>query len=161
MLQKIKSIIYSKQGTSTLIYTTVILIFLCVLTLAVIVVTQFRSLALDIQNTAETTLEYYITEQAVENYNSIKNGHSYIESFDENDYIKMLAEALGIDENLSGSTATGRSFEIDDLIVYFAADNEMNAMVSFTLTMPLSFFGIAFPSLNTTVTVYGVLESKF
>lgn len=160
-MKNIKSIIKNKQGTSTLVYTMVALIFICLITFAVIVVTQFRSLALDIQNTAETTLEYYITEQSIENYNSIKNGHSYTSDFDEDEYIQMLAEALGTDENLQGYTANGRSFEIDNLLIYFATENEMDAFVSFTLIMPVVVSGIEFTGLNTTVTVYGTLDSLF
>ncbi len=160
-MKKIKSLIKDEKGTSTLIFTMVILIFLCMLTLAIIVVTQFRSLALDIENTAETTLEYYITEQSIENYNSIKNGHSYTDGFDEDEYIQMFAEALGVDENLKGYTANGRSFEISNLLIYFATENEMDAYVSFTLIMPIVVSGIEFTALNTTVTVYGTLDSLF
>ncbi len=159
-MKKIKSIITDKKGSSSLIYSMAILIFLCLLTLAIIVTIQFRSLALDIQNTAETTLEYYITEQSIENYNSIKNGHSYTASFDENEYIQMLCEALGVDENLKGYTASGRSFEIDNLLIYFANENQLDAMVSFNLIMPVEVCGMEFDGLDTNIVVYGVFESK-
>lgn len=72
----------------------------------------------------------------------------------------MLCEALGIEENLKGYTANGRSFEIDNLLVYFATENELDAMVSFSLIMPVEVCGMEFDGLNTNIVVYGKLESK-
>ncbi len=63
------------------------------------------------------------------------------------------------DENLQGNTSTGRSFEIDNLMVYFETENTMDAMVMFTLKRPVVVGSFEFDGLDTNIMVYGKLES--
>lgn len=156
-----RKILTSKQGSSSLIYTIAILIFLCVLTLGIIVTMQFRSLALELHNTTSTALEEYIVVQARENMDSIKNGHNYLAEIDEDKYIDYLANALGVNEDLQGYTSTGRNFEISNIDLTFDTANTMNVTVRFDLYMPLEVSGVTFPPLETTLTVHSELASKF
>ncbi len=156
-----RKLLKDKQGSSSLIYTIVVLIFLCILTLGIVTVMQFRSLALEIQHTANASLEEYVTVQAMENMDSIKNGNSYLVTIDENELIDYLANALGVDANLKGETSTGRRFEITNLDLTFDTVNEMDVIIEFDLSMPVEVSGVSFPPLETTITLYSELASKF
>ena len=156
-----RKILKSKQGSSSLIYTIVILIFLCVLTLGVIVTMQFRSLALELRHTASNSLEEYIVVQARENMNSIKNGNNHLADIDQDEYIEYLVNALGVNEDLQGRTSTGRSFEISNIDLTFDTENTMNVSVKFDLYMPLEVSGVEFPPLETTLMIHSELASKF
>ena len=156
-----RKILTSKQGSSSLIYTIAILIFLCVLTLGIVVTMQFRSLALELHNTTGTALEEYIVVQARENMDSIKNGHNYLAEIDEDEYIEYLSNALGVNEDLQGHTSTGRSFEISNIELTFDTANTMNVTARFDLYMPIEVSGVTFPPLETTLTVHSELASKF
>ena len=160
-MKKIKAILQNKQGSSSLIYSVAILIFLCVLTLAVIVTLQFRNLSLELYRTANASLEEYIVVQARNNIDSIKNGHNYLPYIDEDEFVEYLANAIGVDENLQGKTANGRSFEISNLELAFDVSNKMDTKVQFDLTMPVIVSGITFPPFETTVVIHSELESKF
>lgn len=160
-MKKLKTVLQNKQGSSTLIYSIAILLFLCVLTLGIIVTMQFRNLSLELYRTAETSLEEYVVLEARNNIDSIKNGNSYILSLDKDEYISYLANTLKVDENLKGKTANGRSFQISNLQIVFNESNKMNTKVQFDLTMPVVVSGIAFPSFETTISIHSKLEAKF
>lgn len=156
-----RKLLNDKQGSSSLIYTVVVLIFLCVLTLGIVTVMQFRSLALEIKHTANASLEEYVTVQAMENMDSLKNGNTYLVTIDESELIDYLASGLGVDANLKGETSTGRSFEITNLDLEFDTNNQMDVTVVFDLSMPVEVSGVTFPPLETTITLYAELNSKF
>lgn len=137
-MNKVYKIFKDTKGITTLPYTIVLLVFMLIITLAVIINIQFRSLALEIYNTAEQCLSQYVTTQSEININSIKNGTNYVVELTEDEYIEYLATALGVDENLQGVTSNGRNFELTNIDITFNDEtNIINVKVNFDLLLEI------------------------
>ncbi|MFI3327077.1 MAG: hypothetical protein R3Y35_13040 [Clostridia bacterium] len=142
-MKKVCQILKDTKGTTTLPYTIVLLIFMLLITLAVIINIQFRSLALEIYNTAEQCLSQYVTNQSEININSIKNGTNYVVELNEDEYIEYLALALGVDENLQGVTSNGRNFELTNIdITFYDENNIIDVKVNFDLLLEIEIMQI-------------------
>ncbi|MFI3228036.1 MAG: hypothetical protein R3Y09_11635 [Clostridia bacterium] len=123
-----------KRGNSTLIYSVVILLFLCLVTIFVIGSNEFRTLTLNISNTSKTALEEYINTETINEINSLKNGTDYNFEIDEDEYKTYLANALNIGEDLTGTTGNGRAFEITNISI--TNNNDLDLTLTLTLSMP-------------------------
>lgn len=136
-------ILKDTKGLTTLPYTIVLLIFMLLITLAVIINIQFRSLALEIYNTAEQCLSQYITTESEININSIKNGTNYVLELSEAEYIEYLSTSLGVDENFQGVTSNGRNFELTNIVVSFNNENNIiDVKVNFDLLLEIEIMEI-------------------
>lgn len=136
-------ILKDTKGLTTLPYTIVLLIFMLLITLAVIINIQFRSLALEIYNTAEQCLSQYITTESEININSIKNGTNYVLELSEDEYIEYLSTSLGVDENFQGVTSNGRNFELTNIVVSFNNENNIiDVKVNFDLLLEIEIMEI-------------------
>ncbi|MFI3228083.1 MAG: hypothetical protein R3Y09_11875 [Clostridia bacterium] len=127
-------ILKDNRGNSTLIYSVVILLFLCLVTIFVIGSNEFRTLTLNISNTSKTALEEYINTETINEINSLKNGTDYNFEIDEDEYKTYLANALGIGEDLTGTTGNGRTFEITNISI--ANNSDLDLTLTLTLSMP-------------------------
>lgn len=157
-MKKIKRILTEKSAFSSLIYSISILMFLLLITILVITTIEFRTLALEINNTVENSLEEYITEKVTENMNSIKNGTNYILEIDTDDYIQKLSNQLNLDSSLKGTTGNGRTFEIANISTHFIDENKMNVKVIYTLNMPIIVGGTEYTAFNKEL--YATVELK-
>ncbi len=160
-MKKIKQILTENSAFSNLIYSISVLMFLLLITILIITTIEFRTLALEINNTVESSLEEYVTEKVIENIDSIKNGTNYILEIDTDDYIEKLSNQLNLDSSLKGTTGNGRTFEITNISVLFVDENKMNMKVVYTLNMPLIVGGVEYTSLDKELYATVELANKF
>ncbi len=129
-------ILKDKKGNTTLIYSLVLVFFLSVVTVLVLNGIEFRTLTLNIHHTAKTSLEEYINTETRNEIDSVKNGTDYILQLDEDVYVEYFTQALGISENLRGTTQNGRDFEIKNLEI--TSDENLDITLKFKLYMPFN-----------------------
>lgn len=137
IFKKTKFILQDTSGSATLIFSTVCLFFLLLITIFVIGSIEYRTLVLEIQSSVENSLENYINSETIDEINSIKNGTNYLYEFDENEFTFEIKEKLYLDSNYTGMTANGREFSVSNIM--YSYDNNLEISVIFTLTMPFYF----------------------
>ncbi|MFI3326850.1 MAG: hypothetical protein R3Y35_11860 [Clostridia bacterium] len=152
-------VLKDKRGNSTLIYTVVILIFLCMVTVLVLGSNEFRSLTLNISNTSKTALEEYINTETKNEIDSIKNGTDYILEIEEDEYIDYLSNALNIGTNLKGATGNDRNFEISNISI--TNNNDLDLTLKLTLTMPFEILGSQIITFDKEIIITSKLTSRF
>lgn len=160
-MKKLKYILTSKDGFSTLFISLAFLFFLLLVTIILLVTTEFRAVTLSVTQTADEALEDYISSESTDILDSIKSGNTYTFELDTELYIEYLANALGIDENLKGIKTNGRSFEITSVVLDYDTIDNLDVTATFTLTMPLEVAGVTYRGLNTTVYLHAQLEDMF
>ncbi|MFI3327365.1 MAG: hypothetical protein R3Y35_14525 [Clostridia bacterium] len=152
-------VLKDKRGNSTLIYSVVILLFLCLVTIFVIGSNEFRTLTLNISNTSKTALEEYINTETINEINSLKNGTDYNFEIDEDEYKTYLANALNIGEDLTGTTGNGRTFEITNISI--TNNNDLDLTLTLTLSMPFKITENYVINFDKEITITSKLTSTF
>lgn len=158
-MRKITRILTDKKGTSTLTYSAVVLVFLCMVTILSIATAEFRTLTLSIADTAEQALDEYVTAQSIEQFESIKNSTDYTIELDEQGYIDLLTQALSMDSNLTGSTGNGRTFTISEVDLQHTED--LDFTVTLHLVMPFEVFDSQIMQFDQDITISSKYTQKF
>lgn len=114
---------------------------------------------------AKVVLDSFVTQNATEIYNSIKQGNDYTEVIDTEEFRTSLISfcTLETDNGLLYSIdADGQElFHITEPTICFREANELELVVNYTLTIPMYFAGNEFPAVNIPIEVTSVLTEKF
>ena len=116
-----------------------------------------------ISNT-ERVLDSFIMKNSIEIYQSIKQGHDFTETFDENYYVSQTSAELSLD------LKTNRLYNYNDdgILLYsmtnpkvtFKTDKELKLNANYTLTIPVRFAGDHIFDFNIPITVTSSLTLK-
>lgn len=113
----------------------------------------------------KVVLDSFVTQNATEIYNSIKQGNDYTEVIDTEEFRTSLISFCTLeieDGKLYSYDADGQElFHITEPTISFREANELELVVNYTLTIPMYFAGTEFPAVNIPVEVTSVLTEKF
>jgi len=143
----------------------------CVITIVITMIlsivlfyTQCMTIIQTTISNTERVLDSFIMKNSIEIYQSIKQGHDFTETFDENYYISQTSAELSLD------LKTNRLYNYNDdgSLLYsmtnpkvtFKTDKELKLNANYTLTIPVRFAGKYIFNLNIPITVTSSLTLK-
>lgn len=113
----------------------------------------------------KVVLDSFVTKNSTEIYNSIKQGNNYTEVIDTEEFRTSLISfcTLELDDGkLYSIDADGKElYHITEPVLSFREANELELVVNYTISVPLYFAGIEFPSANIPIEVTSILTEKF
>lgn len=118
-----------------------------------------------IRENSKIVLDSYITENAVEIYNSIKQGNDFTEALNEDKYRTSLKEFCTLDINgtkmYSYDSEGNERYSITAPELFFKTENELELQVGYTVYVPIRFMGVTVSTANVPVKVTSDLAEKF
>lgn len=113
----------------------------------------------------KVVLDSFVTQNSTEIYSSIKQGNDYTEVIDTEKFRTALISfcTLEIESGkLYSYDADGKElYHITEPVLSFQETNELELVVNYTISLPLYFAGIEFPSANMPIEVTSILTEKF
>ena len=114
---------------------------------------------------AKVVLDSFVTQNSTEIYNSIKQGNDYTEVIDTEEFRTSLISFCTLEiENgmLYSYDADGKElYRITEPILTFRNENELELVVTYTISIPMWFAGTEFASANIPIEVTSILTEKF
>ena len=113
----------------------------------------------------KVVLDSFVTQNSTEIYNSIKQGNDYTEAIDTEEFRTSLISFCTLEiENgmLYSYDADGKEmYRITEPILSFRNENELELVVTYTISIPMWFAGTEFASANIPIEVTSILTEKF
>ncbi len=113
----------------------------------------------------KVVLDSFVTQNSTEIYNSIKQGNDYTEVIDTEEFRTSLISfcTLEIEHGMLYSyDADGKElYRITEPILTFRNENELELVVTYTISIPMWFAGTEFASANIPIEVTSILTEKF
>ena len=113
----------------------------------------------------KVVLDSFVTQNSTEIYNSIKQGNDYTEAIDTEEFRTSLISFCTLEiENgmLYSYDADGKElYRITEPILTFRNENELELVVTYTISIPMWFAGTEFASANIPIEVTSILTEKF
>ena len=113
----------------------------------------------------KVVLDSFVTQNSTEIYNSIKQGNDYTEAIDAEEFRTSLISFCTLEiENgmLYSYDADGKElYRITEPILTFRNENELELVVTYTISIPMWFAGTEFASANIPIEVTSILTEKF
>lgn len=113
----------------------------------------------------KVVLDSFVTQNSTEIYNSIKQGNDYTEVIDTEEFRTSLISFCTLeieDGKLYSIDGDGKElYHITEPVLSFREENELELVVNYTISVPLYFAGIEFPSANIPIEVTSILTEKF
>ena len=144
----------------------------CVLILAIVMIfsgifvyASTVSLIDTSRENSKVVLDSFVTQNSTEIYNSIKQGNDYTEAIDAEEFRTSLISFCTLEiENgmLYSYDADGKElYRITEPILTFRNENELELVVTYTISIPMWFAGTQFASANIPIEVTSILTEKF
>ncbi len=141
-----------------------IIIFVSLLTLIITYASAISKVNIMRENT-KVVLDSYVTENAVDIFKSIKQGNDYTEAINEEEFRTALVEFCTLEMNgdkLYSIDEDGtEKYHISNPVITFREENELELIVSYTISVPMSFAGISFTTASVPIEVISILTEKF
>ncbi len=116
------------------------------------------------RSNTERVLDSFIMKNSIDIYQSIKQGHNFTESFDEDYYISETSDELSLDyttDTLYNYDDDGnRIYSISNLNVSYKVDKTLNIVAKYNLHLPVVFAGKEMFDLIIPVTITSSLTLK-
>lgn len=113
----------------------------------------------------KVVLDSFVTQNSTEIYNSIKQGNDYTEVIDTEEFRTSLISFCTLEiENgmLYSYDADGKElYRITEPILTFRNENELELVVTYTISIPMWFAGTEFAFANIPIEVTSILTEKF
>ena len=113
----------------------------------------------------QVVLDSFVTQNSTEIYNSIKQGNDYTEAIDTEEFRTSLISFCTLEiENgmLYSYDADGKElYRITEPVLSFRNENELELVVTYTISIPMWFAGTQFASANIPIEVTSILTEKF
>ena len=113
----------------------------------------------------KVVLDSFVTQNSTEIYNSIKQGNDYTEVIDTEEFRTSLISFCTLEiENgmLYSYDADGKElYRITEPVLSFRNENELELVVTYTISIPMWFAGTEFASANIPIEVTSILTEKF
>ena len=154
----------NKKGEGYIVPCVFILMFAMIFAMIFTYSASISKVNLMRENT-KVVLDSFVTQNATEIYNSIKQGNDYTEVIDTEKFCTSLISfcTLETDNGLLYSIDADwqELFHITEPTISFREANELELVVNYTLTIPMYFAGKEFPAVNIPIEVTSVLTEKF
>lgn len=141
-----------------------IIIFVSLLALIITYTSAVSKVNIMRENT-KVVLDSFITENAVEIYQSIKQGNDYTEAIDEEEYRTAFVNFCTLEmrgDKLYSIDADGtEKYHLTIPTVSFREENELELIVNYTISVPLSFAGLSFTTASIPIEVSSNLTERF
>ena len=113
----------------------------------------------------KVVLDSFVTQNSTEIYNSIKQGNDYTEVIDAEEFRTSLISFCTLeikDGMLYSYDADGKElYRITEPVLSFRNENELELVVTYTISIPMWFAGTQFASANIPIEVTSILTEKF
>lgn len=113
----------------------------------------------------KVVLDSFVTQNATQIYNSIKQGNDYTESIDTEEFRTALISFCTLesdDGKLYSFNADGKEkFHITEPELRFREANELELVVTYTVSLPMWFAGKQFTAVSVPIEVTSTLTEKF
>ena len=113
----------------------------------------------------KVVLDSFVTQNSTEIYNSIKQGNDYTKVIDTEEFRTSLISFCTLEiENgmLYSYDADGKElYRITEPKLTFRNENELELVVTYTISIPMWFAGTEFASANIPIEVTSILTEKF
>ena len=153
----------SKRGEGYII-PCVLVIILCVVLSVLIMFANAIHTAKLVKRNSITVLDSYVTANAVEIFNSIKQGNDYISALDEDEYVEKFIKFGSLEKQGSRYVSydgDGKTqYEISRPQICFVTDKSLKIKVEYTVYVPIYFGGARFATAEVPVTVESRLNAK-
>ena len=141
-----------------------IIIFVSLLALIFTYTSAISKVNIMRENT-KVVLDSFVTENSVEIYQSIKQGNDYTEVIKEDDFCTSLIEFCTLEmrgDKLYSINEDGtEKYHLTIPTVSFRRENELELIVNYTISVPLSFAGLSFTTASIPIEVTSILTEKF
>ena len=154
-----------KKGEGYVLTAVLIIVFCMILSSLVTLVNAYNTVKLIKRNTV-TVLNGYIMTNAVDIYDSIKQGNDSINGLDGDEYVNRLRKfaslKLAAGNKLAKKDGTGKIlFEITRPQIGFITDKRLKVQVSYTVYLPIYFGGMKIGTAEVPVKVNAALTEKY
>ena len=150
----------NKRGEGYISICVMVLVICMLLSATMVFAGAVNTVSLAERN-AKTVLDSYIMKNSIIIYNSIKNGNSYTESLNADDYTADLCSFSSLTQDGSVYKAENGSYYITQPFVGFTTDNRLKLYASFTVFVPIEFNGTVIQTAEVPITVTANLDEKF
>ena len=150
----------NKKGEGYISICVMVLVICMLLSATMVFAGAVNTVSLAERN-AKTVLDSYIMKNSIVIYNSIKNGSSYTESLDADEYTADLCSFSSLTRDGDWYKAENGSYYITQPIVGFTTDNRLKLYASFTVYVPIEFNGMVIQTAEVPITVTANLDEKF
>lgn len=142
----------------------VLIIMLCIILSVIVMVVNAVNVVKAVKRNSITVLDSYVVTNAVEIYNSIKQGNDYISALDEDEYVERFVRFGSLQKKGNryvSYDADGESqYEISRPHICFVTDRSLKIKVEYTVYVPIWFAGAQFATAEVPVTVESDLNAK-
>ncbi len=143
------------------IFPCVMIVILCMIFSLLIYFVCTVSMVRTTKENAEMVFDSYITENAIDIYNSIKQGNDYTEAIDNAEYVEELSKICTFVRRgrfLYNYDSDGAvKFYITQPVITFVREYSLKIQVSYTMYVPIRFNGVQVQ----TAVVPVVIQSNF
>ena len=154
----------SKKGDGYVTTCVFAVIFVSLFSIIFTYASAFSKIELMRENT-KVVLDSFVTQNATQIYNSIKQGNDYTESVDTEEFCTALISFCTLeseDGKLYSIDADGKEkFHITEPELRFREANELELVVTYTVSIPMWFAGKQFTAASVPIEVTSTLTEKF
>ncbi len=156
--------IKSNKGEAYPMVCVYIILFTALLTMVITYTSAISKVTIMRENT-KVVLDSYVAENSITIYQSIKQGNDYTESINEEDFRTALMEFCTLENNgdklYSVNEDGTEKFSLTIPTVSFREANELELVVNYTMSIPLSFAGMSFTTASIPIETTSILTEKF
>ena len=142
----------------------VLIIMLCVILSGIVTVVNTLNVVKTVKRNSITVLDSYVITNAVDIYDSIKQGNNYISSLDNDDYVERFIKfsSLQKKENryVSYDSNGKTQYEVSTPYICFVTDRSLRIRVEYTVYVPIRFGGLVVSTAEVPVTVESGFNAK-
>lgn len=154
----------SKKGDGYVTTCVFAVIFVSLFSIIFTYASAFSKIELMRENT-KVVLDSFVTQNATQIYNSIKQGNDYTESVDTEEFRTALISFCTLESDngkLYSINADGKEkFHITEPELRFREANELELVVTYTVSLPMWFAGKQFTAASVPIEVTSTLTEKF
>ncbi len=147
------------------IFPCVMIVILCMIFSLLIYFVCTVSMIRTTKENAEMVFDSYITENAIDIYNSIKQGNDYTDAIDNAEYVEELSKICTFVRRgrfLYNYDSNGVvQFYITQPVIRFVREQSLKIQVSYTMYVPIRFNGIQVQTAIVPITIQSNFMEKY
>ncbi len=147
------------------IFPCVMIVILCMIFSLLIYFVCTVSMIRTTKENAEMVFDSYITENGIDIYNSIKQGHDYTDAIDNAEYVEELSKICTFVRRgrfLYNYDSNGAvQFYITQPVITFVREHSLKIQVSYTMYVPIRFNGVRVQTAIVPITIQSNFMEKY
>ncbi len=159
-MKKLKEVLGNKKGSSYIpvcIFTLIVVMVIGILLQYAFVYNVIRKQRVNIQ----LTLDSFITKEAIEYYDALKQGEPYRKYIDESELVRGAYSSIGFSQaGISEYTASDNSFTMHRPTITALAGDSVGVSAVYTLSVPFELWGRKVADINIPVEIISKLTER-